>query len=45
VLKGFGQYDEALDIFRQVARENPSMDGVRSEIDWIEKAKEIYGMK
>jgi tetratricopeptide (TPR) repeat protein len=45
VMKSFGQYDEALDIFRQVARKNPSMDEVKSEIDWIEKVKEIYGMK
>jgi tetratricopeptide (TPR) repeat protein len=45
VLKGFGQYDEALDKFRQVVRESPFMDEAKAEIDWLEKAKATYGMK
>jgi tetratricopeptide (TPR) repeat protein len=45
VLKGFGHYDEALEMLRQVINGNPSMDVVKDEIAWIEKAKAMYGMK
>jgi tetratricopeptide (TPR) repeat protein len=45
VMKAYGHYDEALEMLRQVAKENPSLDAVKAEIDWIEKAKVIYGMK
>jgi tetratricopeptide (TPR) repeat protein len=45
VLKGFGHYDEALDMYQQVLKEIPSMEVVKSEIGWIENAKAIYGTK
>jgi len=45
VLKGFGHYDEALVLLRQVVLENPTMDEAKTEISWIEKAKVIYGKK
>jgi tetratricopeptide (TPR) repeat protein len=45
VLKGFGHYDEALVLLRQVVQENPTMDEAKAEISWIEKAKAIYGIK
>jgi tetratricopeptide (TPR) repeat protein len=44
VLKGFGHYDEALVLLRQALQESPSMDAVKAEISWIEKAKAMYGI-
>jgi tetratricopeptide (TPR) repeat protein len=40
VLKDFGHYEEALDIFRQLVHKNPSIDMVvKTNIEWLENAE------
>jgi tetratricopeptide (TPR) repeat protein len=42
ILRGFGHYEEALDIFRKLMRENPSIGMVKANIEWLENAKKSY---
>jgi tetratricopeptide (TPR) repeat protein len=44
VMKYFGHYDEALDLFQKVLQENPSMSAIKADIEWIRKAKTFYGL-
>jgi tetratricopeptide (TPR) repeat protein len=45
VLKDFGHYDDALEMLQQVVQENPSIDRVKADIDWMKKARIMYGIK
>jgi hypothetical protein len=45
VLKDFGRYDESADVFRQLQKEHPSMEGVSEHLGWLEQAKKSYGIE
>ncbi|MBN2037514.1 MAG: tetratricopeptide repeat protein [Chitinispirillaceae bacterium] len=42
VLKAFGHYDEALEVFRTILQENPGMNAVIDQIQWLERARQSY---